>query len=225
MITNSSKKKIQQIINVFETGSIDGKYGTISKYKDGPNGIKQITYGRSQTTEFGNLKRLVELYIQKGGTNAAGLVKYVSKIGKQPSLVTDEIFISLLKDSGNNDPIMKECQDEFFDSYYYHPALIWFEGYGFKEPLSLLVIYDSFIHSGGVKDYLRQRFPERPPKFGGDEKKWIAQYVDVRHLWLKNHKRKILNGTIYRTQCFKNQIKNDNWDLKSPVIANGLKVE
>lgn len=225
MIAEITKKKIQQIINVFETGTIDGKYGSISKYNDGPKSIKQITYGRSQTTEFGNLKRLIELYIERNGQYASAFKPYVSKIGKQPSLVTNNIFLQILKDSGNNDVVMKKCQDDFFDSYYYHPALVWFEGFGFTEPLSLLVIYDSFIHSGSIKDSLRQLFSERPPKFGGDEKKWIAQYVDVRHNWLENHKRKILNGTIYRTQCFKNQIKNNNWDLSNSVIANRVPIK
>jgi hypothetical protein len=48
-------------------------------------------------------------------------------------------------------------------------------------PLSMLVVYDSFIHSGSVPMFLRKRFIERPPANGGDEKKWIGSYVEVRH--------------------------------------------
>lgn len=59
MISTQQKLKITQIINVFETGSIEGEYSNISIYADGPQNIKQITYGRSQTTEFGNLKPII----------------------------------------------------------------------------------------------------------------------------------------------------------------------
>ena len=72
--------------------------------------------------------------------------------------------------------------------------------------------------------FLRKRFPEKPPVKGGDEKTWIKQYVDVRHQWLKNHSKKILQNTIYRTQCFKTQIQNNNWNLDQPVRANGVNV-
>ena len=58
----TQKKVIERIINVFETGTVGGDYGAISIYKDGPHKIRQITYGRSQTTEYGNLWRLVEQY-------------------------------------------------------------------------------------------------------------------------------------------------------------------
>ena len=225
MITNQQKLKIQQIVNVFETGKIDGKYGTLVKLPDGPGGIKQITYGRSQTTEFGNLKRLIEMYISKQGVYANKFAPYVKKIGKMPSLIDDIDFCDTLKEAGNADSIMQDSQNEFFDLYYYQPALVWFEGFGFKEALSLLVIYDSFIHSGGIKSILRQQFSERPPKFGGNEKEWISQYTNARHKWLSTHPRKILQGTVYRTNCFKTQIKNDNWDLRQEVMANGTKVK
>ncbi len=224
MISTEQKKKIQQIVNVFETGKKEGKYEAIAKLSDGPNGIKQITYGRTQTTEYGSLKRLLEMYITRNGKFASDTTKYINKIGKQPSLVSDDSFIQILKEAGKDDPVMQACQDDFFDMYYFHPALVWFEGYGFTLPLSLLVIYDSFIHSGRIRGDIRQQFSERPPKFGGEEKTWITQYVDARHKWLKNHKRTILHATAYRTQCFKNQIKNDNWDLSQPVNANGITV-
>jgi chitosanase len=85
-----------------------------------------------------------------------------------------------------------------------------------------LIIYDSVVHSGCVPDFLRKRFPEKPSVKGGDEKAWMKQYVDVRHQWLKTHTKKILQGTIYRTQCFKTQIQNENWYLNQPIRANGI---
>ena len=225
MITPEIKSKVKKIINVFETGSIEGKYDAISKYKDGPLGIRQITYGRSQTTEYGNLKRLLEIYISNNGMFADQFKPFISKVGKQPSLCGNDKFCSLLRKAAREDESMRHCQDNFFDLYYYQPAYVWFKGFGFTLPLSLLVIYDSFIHSGGILGFLRQKFSERPPEFGGDENVWIEQYVNVRHTWLKDNKRKILQSTIYRTGCFKTQIKNENWNLSQVVTANGIKID
>ncbi len=223
MITQQIKTEVQQIINVFETGSIAGGYDNISIFKDGRNNTYQITYGRSQTTEQGNLRFLIEMYIENNGVFSSEFRPYLSKIGKE-SLVNDTFFKSLLRKSAREDSIMRETQDRFFDVVYYTPALHFFEGYQFKLPLSLLVIYDSFIHSGGILGFLRQRFREMPPSLGGNEKIWIKSYVDVRHEWLQNNPKKIVQNTIYRTRCFQTQIKNDNWMLDQPVNANGVVV-
>lgn len=228
-INTTQKNKILRVINVFETGTPDGKYDNISIYSDGPvrDGVKirQITYGRSQTTEYGNMKRLLELYIERQGMYADPFSTYINKIGgNKPSLNTNGAFKQLLRDAARNDVVMRNTQDEFFDIYYYQPAFVWFDGNGFKEALSLLVIYDSFIHSGSIPGFLRQRFAERTPLNGGNEKKWIEQYVNARHDWLKTHTNTILQKTIYRTNCFKKQIANGNWNLAQTVNANGVNV-
>ncbi|HLP35954.1 chitosanase [Lacibacter sp.] len=228
-ITTQQKQKILRVVNVFETGSITGNYGAVTLLKDGPPGadgspIKQITYGRSQTTEFGNLKMLLQLYVDANGLFADALKPYVNRIGKKPGLYTDTVLLQTLRAAGNSDPVMKKVQDDFFEQLYYQPAFNWFTGMKFTTALSMLVIYDSFIHSGTVPSWLRERFPESVPKNAGDEKTWIKQYVHARHNWLANHKRAILRKTIYRTQCFKTNIAKDNWDLLQVIHANGIQV-
>lgn len=224
MITPANKLKIQQVVNCFETGSVNGNYGMLVKYPDGPGGIRQITFGRSQTTEFGNLKLLLQDYVNDNGTYAAQIKPYLAKIGKKPSLCDDVTFCKLLKDAGSKDPIMQRCQDDFFDSLYYNPAYGWFQHMGFTQPLSLLVIYDSHIHSGSVPQFLRNKFAEKVPASGGNEESWIKQYVNARHDWLTNNPKALLRKTNYRTQCFKTQVQKNNWDLSQPVSANGIKV-
>lgn len=224
MITAENKNLIERVINVFETGTPEGKYSQITILADGRNGSRQITYGRSQTTEQGNLAKLIEMYIRNGGIYSVQFSNYLNRIGNQP-LADNKTFKDLLKKSALEDPVMRATQNEFFDLIYYKPAFEFFDKNGFTLPLSLLVIYDSYIHSGGILQLLRKRFGEYPPAKGGDEKKWITSYVDIRHQWLKYHSNPILQRTIYRTQCFKNQITNDNWMLdKQPVTANGVNV-
>jgi chitosanase len=228
-ITPVIKRKIEQVINVFETGSASGNYASISKhkdYKDPQTGelMVQVTYGRSQTTEFGHLKTLVQDYVESSGMQAGTLRPYLSRIGKKPSLATDDIFCNALKEAGKNDPVMKICQDRLFDAKYYQPAYGWFSAHAFTLPLSLLVIYDSWIHSGGILPFLRKRFSQSVPSSGGNEKEWISSYVKVRHNWLAGHSNEILRKTIYRTECFRQQIDTGNWDLSKTVMANKIPI-
>jgi chitosanase len=218
-MTPETKNKIQRILNYIESGSQNGNYAAISLYKDGPNQIKQITFGKSQTTEWGNLNKLISLYVEKDGKFADELKPYLQKIGKV-SLVGDANLLSLLKGSGL-DPIMQESQDEFFDEHYWKPAVKWFESNKFTLPLSMLVIYDSFIHSGSILTFLRNKFSASIPSKGGDEKEWITSYLNVRHEWLKNHSNPILRKTIYRTRDMLAAVEKENWDLEQVYYCNG----
>ncbi|MBX7211256.1 MAG: chitosanase [Verrucomicrobiaceae bacterium] len=215
----------ERVLNAFETGSAEGDYGNVTIYEDGPNDIRQITYGRSQTTEYGNLRELVRMYSEAGGKYSGDLAPYLPRIGRE-ALVNDSHFISLLRRAGDEDPVMKQTQDVFFDRRYFQPAMEWADANGFTLALSALVIYDSFIQSGGILDFLRARFPERPPAAGGDERTWIAQYVEVRHNWLLNHHRPAVRASAYRTRDLRREAARGNWDLAMlPVNANGVLVD
>lgn len=223
-LTPGQRRICERVINVFETGTIGGRYGAISIFPDGPHQIRQITYGRAQTTEYGNLRELVEMYANAGGTFSAALAPYVAKIKNEP-LVDNNTFKSLLRRAGNEDPVMAQTQDVFFDRRYFQPAMKWATEHGFTKPLSMLVIYDSFVHSGGILGFLRARFAERVPSEGGNEKKWIHDYVEVRHNWLRTHSNPVLRPTIYRTRDLMREIQRNNWDLsKLPISANGTSV-
>jgi chitosanase len=220
MIDADEKKNIKQIINVAEMGVKNIRYGDIYVYADGPGDARQLTLSAG-FTESGNLKTVVERYAKAGGTYSDEFKRYVGRIGKTPYLVNDKYLIQLFKKAGN-DPVMQKVQEEVLEEKYYKPALKFFEDNGFTSELALLVIYDSFIHSGSVLDFLRSRFGERTPKNGGDEKAWVTAYTKVRHDWLKNHSRKILRNTTYRTQAYLNYIKANNWDLSQKEIMNGV---
>jgi chitosanase len=214
------KDKIQSILNVFETGKPDGDYSNVSIFSDGPKGKRQITYGKSQTTEWGNLNKLIKSYSNKNGKHSEFFKPYVGKIGKI-SLVNDEKLINELREAGS-DPLMKEAQDDFFDEHYWNPALAFFKENGFTQPLSMLVIYDSFIHSGGILNFLRTRFPAKTPSKGGNEKEWIIQYLNIRHSWLANHSNQILRKTKYRTKDMLFAISQNDWNLDRSFTANGV---
>lgn len=217
-----NKELLKSIINIFEMGVPYIKYDAIYVYNDGPGNITQYTLSFG-ITQYGNMESLINLYINKNGKYSNEFKKYVGKI-KTRALTNDESFKSLLKNSSKNDKVMRDCQDIIYDRMYWNPAYNWFQKNGFKETLSLLVIFDSFVHSGSILDFLRNRFAERPPASGGNEKKWIEQYLIARRAWLANHSRTILRKTTYRCDFMLGELKNNNWQLSCPLRAHGVKV-
>jgi chitosanase len=233
-MTENIKNKILTVLDVFETGNINGDYGNVTVLKDATdeNGNKffQVTYGRHQTTEQSHLKALLSSYCFLNGRWGRELnqPRYISRIGSgtlaKKTVIGNE-FRELLKKAGS-DPIMQQVQDSLFNEKYYEPAFKWGIDNGFTLPLSMLVIYDSTIHSGGNWDkkdgvlmMLRNTFKEVPPIKGGDEKAWIKAYVLARHLWLKNHKMPLLRKTIYRTSALIELVNAGNWDLSQPICV------
>ena len=93
-----------------------GKYGAISIFEDGPNDIRQITYGRSQTTEYGNLRELVQMYVEAGGRFSEDLRPFVERIGRT-ALVDDSRFKDLLRRAGDEDSVMQRTILVIMDAY------------------------------------------------------------------------------------------------------------
>jgi chitosanase len=223
-LTSQHRRVIEQVINVFETGSPQGDYGAISIYADGPHDIRQITYGRSQTTEYGNLRELVQLYADAPGVYSAELATYADRVGSTP-LTADSEFKRLLRSAGRDDIVMQRTQDKFFARRYFEPAMKWCDAEGFTLALSMLIVYDSFIHSGSVLWVIRGMFPEVTPARGGDERAWMLAYVKARHKWLTNHHRAVVRASSYRTSDLLREVKRNNWDLSQlPIRANGTNV-
>jgi chitosanase len=222
-LSDPQRSLVVRIVNVFETGRPEGDYGAVSIYDDGPGRVPQVTYGRSQTTEYGQLRELLETYVASGGRLSAEMRPYLDRLGTGV-LHKNRRFKELLAEAGT-DPVMVRTQDSFFDEKYFRPAWAFAAENGFALPLSFLVIYDSCIHSGRVPSFLRARFPEVPPARGGAETAWTRAYVDAREAWLAGHANPILQRTVYRTACFTAQMDAGNWDLSQvPVAANGVPV-
>lgn len=225
-ITPEVHKKCIQTLNVFETGKSEGDYSNVSIYKDGGGGAYyQITYGASQTTQDGNLDKLLYRYVDAAADDSAvaAMIQRCLPTKDNRALYKNNSFIAALKRAGQ-EPLMQQLQDEFFDEVYFVPAYKWFKENGFTLPLSMLVIYDSFIHSGGILSFLRKRFSAVTPVKGGDEKEWIQSYVDTRRSWLANHSNKVLRNTVYRMDTMLGCIKADNWMLEKAYKANGVTI-
>lgn len=205
-----SIKRIKNILCLAEQGTHDIPYGKVEVMNDGPGQIPQITLSIGFTQYGSNLGKVMKEYSARGGKNAAELSKYRMD---DKSLPSNAAFKNSLKAAGS-DPIMQAVQEDLYTILYIGPAIKWAEQEGFTEPLSYLVICDSFLHSGSILGFLRQRFPEKTPKNGGDEKAWIKAYVRERHKWLKTHSNKLLQNTVYRTNYFTELLAKEDWGME-----------
>jgi chitosanase len=180
-----------------------------------------VTLGDGLTEFGGDLKECVRLYTEKDGIYSEHLKPYVDRIGKYPSLCKDENFLYLLKHASEEDPLMRETQDEVFDKLYWLPAKKWADDHGFKgNPLSLLVIYDSFVQSGQIFMFLRNEFEEPVPSNGGDEHTWIKEYIRVRLFWLSNHTNAAVRESAYRMKTYKKLADAGNWNLDGAITTD-----
>lgn len=220
---DTKKELIRRIINAYEMGKTTVDYDGIYIYNDGPGNTKQVTVSYGLTSS-GSLYTFLKEYTQLGAKFSGDFKPYLPLV-RNPSIVHNTAFISLLKRAAREDKAYRDLMDNVYYRLYYDPAMKWAESHGFKLPLSLAVIADSYIHSGSILGSLRNKFPEPVPSVGGDEKKWVEQYLIARELWLRTHSRKILNGTAVRPRDYLREVKKGNWNLDTlPFIANGLKV-
>ncbi len=208
---------VTRMLCAFEQGTPEPQFGAVYIFGDGNGGRKQVTLSLGFTADGTNLAKVLRRYISKGGLHVPKFQEALGKPG--PELVGDREFLAALKSAGA-EPSMQAAQLEIFQEVYLQPALKWAADHGFVLPLSNAVVIDSFLHSGGMLDFLMKRFPESKPVSGGDEHAWIKAYVRTRYLWLVS-KGKPLSNTVYRMNFFSRQIAQDNWAFACPLIANG----
>jgi chitosanase len=216
---------IRRILSVAETGAEQWPPGAVYIYNDGPGGMRQVTLSIGFTEMGGNLKKALERYCELGGALAIALRSYLSNLGDtHHPHAGDSHFIQLLHDAGKEEAMAK-AQIEMFEKLYMKPAFDWASEYGFKLPLSYAVIADSFLHSGSMLGFLMNSFSERKPNAGGDEKTWIGEYLKARKHWLANHSNHLLRNTVYRVNCYLQEIEDENWNLsKGDVVMNGTHI-
>ncbi len=223
-LSAETRTLVSRVLAAAENSDPDGDPSGVYVHRDGKNRRRQITLGIGFTEDSGNLRKVVEAYVEAGGRFADPMRPFIDRIGATPNLSGNDEFKALLKTAGRQDPLFAEVQRDKFVDIILEPARGFCEREGLKDPLSFLVVADSYLHSGGILSFLRNRFPERSPADGGDERVWIEQYVDTRHDWLANHSNPLLRNTIYRTRALTQQIDRGNWDLLPPIEMHGITV-
>ena len=220
-LSKTQAKTAQAIVNVFETGRVQGDYGQVTVLK-GDTG--HLTYGRAQTTlSSGNLALLIRGYCQAEGQLADALLPFLPAFDRcDVSLDQNTAVKDLLRQAGS-DPIMQQVQDAFFDRVYWTPAMLSAEALELTRPLSAAVVYDSHIHGsfGRIRDRVVGELG-KPADAG--EREWVTRYVATRRDWLATHNNTLLHATVYRMDTFKKLIAQGKWSLELPLVAHGVTI-
>jgi chitosanase len=223
MLTDLQKKTAQAIVNIFETGSAQGKYGNVTLL---PGDTGHLTYGRSQTTlASGNLYLLIKAYCAAAGAQFAGALQpYLQPLSaRNTSLDMNTAFRALLSQAGD-DPVMHGVQDQFFDRAYWTPSVQDAAGSGVSGALGTNVVYDSHIQGawGTLRDITNTRHGQASVI---GEQPWITAYVNERRNWLANNANPLLHGTVYRMDSFLQLIRGNKWDLPLPLTVRGVLID
>jgi|GEM_PF-3356747 len=230
--TSEQKRAIDSVLSIFETGRLPSaaSYSTCTVLKDGAG----ISYGKHQCTDrAGSLDLVCKRYIELGGAESAKLSAFLPQLSSNESAKVNPAgpfpgwlkdLITLLKKIGS-EPVMQQAQDEVFDRVYFEPAVLRANDFGLLTALSLLVLYDTCIHSGParVMAHASQLLPATPSK-GGDEKIWVREYVSERRAWLSRSSNELVRKTVYRPNALLKLIEQGNWDLRMPFTCCGKTV-
>ena len=213
--------KITRVLAIFEMGHPEFLWGATYWYNDGPGNKRQCTLSMG-FTESGALQTVLDRYIANGGKQAKAVRKYRPQIGKYTIHKQRTAFSALMKKCGD-DPVMREAQVFVFQTRYLRASEKFCRDNGFVLPLSRLVFADSQLHSGNpALGFLRKRFSEVPPADGGNEKRYVKQYSEVRRDWLAGHSKKLLRATAKRPRFYLSLMDAGNWDLEKPIRLEGF---
>jgi chitosanase len=223
-MTPLQKAAAQAIVNIFETSRIAGDYASITLLKDDAG---HLTYGRSQTTlASGNLYLLIADYCAApGAARAESLRSYLPRLqARDLTLDNDANLRSILRQAGQDDPVMARVQDAFFDRVYWEPSQFSAKTAGLTTALAGGVVYDSTVH--GAWRALRDKTNTAVGTVAAlGEKKWVAGYIATRRAWLAGHANLLLRKTVYRMDTFASLIQQDRWDLTLPLSVRGITID
>lgn len=211
------KRTAQAIVNIFETGTVLGKYGQVTVIE---HDTGHLTFGRSQTTlSTGNLGRLIGTYCDTAGARFGKRLEQFLPALRARDIALDrhQKLHNLLRATAD-DAVMREVQDAFFDSTYWQPAIGEAAALQIATPLGIATVYDSVVHGSWthVRD-LTNDSAGKIAKLG--EKAWITAYIATRRHWLATHARADLRPTVYRMEALGALAAQGNWPLQLPMLV------
>ena len=220
MLTDLQKKTAQAVVNIFETGTPRGLYGSVTLI---PGDAGHLTYGRSQTTlASGNLYLLIKSYCAAPGAQfATALTPDLPRLAaRDTSLDMDMAFRGALHAAGD-DPVMCAVQDQFFDRVYWNPSVQDATTAAVSSALGTNIVYDSHVQGAWtiIRDITNTNHGSAA-QIG--EQAWVSAYVSERRVWLATHPNPALHPTVYRMDAFLQLINNGTWNLPLPLTVRGI---
>lgn len=231
-ISKDQRRFINSVLSIFETGRLpDTKsYKTISILADGAG----FSYGKHQSTDgSGSLDMIVNEYVQNNGIYAKEIAKHVISLSNNESTRFSSLskasagikeLADLLSKAGE-DEVMQRAQDKVFETNYYIPALNQAENAGCSLAISMLVLYDTSIHSGpGRIATHRNSFSYKSPRNGGNEIEWLKHYLNARDSFLMRSSNPLVRTSAYRVRELRKLLDANNYNLVAPAVVRGVTI-
>ena len=221
-LTKLQKLSAQAIVQIFETGSVQGDYGAVTVL---PGDTGHLTYGKAQTTlGSGNLYFLIRDYCNAPQAEFARKLRpFLPRLEQKDARLDNHRTLKQILRSAGDDAVMRRVQDEFFDRVYWAPTLESAEYIGATSALGLATIYDSRIHGSwhGVRD---QVIAQHGSLSSLGENAWMKKYVDYRRHWLATHSNPALHPTVYRMDELRSLMNAGKWSLALPLTVKGCEI-
>ncbi|KAJ3210078.1 hypothetical protein HDU67_005677 [Dinochytrium kinnereticum] len=216
---------IIQLTSTYETSSQTPDFGACHNNNDGQG----ISAGFVQfTTSSGSALKVVEEYKALGGdkfTSFEGSLQRARAAGSQGVTgggVTDglENFCDSWKNAADTDKErFGKAQKKVEGDLYLKPNKETVQSLGLKKAASVGQLFDSAIQLGlsGMQSIV-QKVQAPPPAKGGDEQKWLQEYLQRRSEKLAEMGGAYA-GTTYRVKSYQHIVDKGNMDLSGTVEA------
>lgn len=221
-VSATQARTAQAIINIFETGTVLGKYGQVTLID---HDAGHLTFGRSQSSlGSGNLGRMIAAYCDNRGARfGARLAGYLPRLNDRDFKLDEDLKLHNLLRASADDPVMRDTQDRFFDRGFWQPALREAASLGIHTPLGITTVYDSMVH--GSWGPLRTQTTERNGSVAAlGEQAWIKAYIANRRAWMAGHTRPDIRATVYRMDALGALARQGQWSLPLPLLVRDQEI-
>ena len=228
----AQKLRAEQLISLFENGTIEIQYGYAEALDDG----RGITCGRAGfTTGTGDAYIVVKRYTDKVPDNV--LAKYLPELSRlntadDPGDISGlNGFIADWRSLGT-DATFRSVQDTVVDELYYRPSVAYSDSLCLETALARAVLYDTIIQHGDGDDpdglpALLKRTEDKvggTPKTGIDEKTWLNSFLAIRRADLAHSydesTRETWAESVSRCDVFSFIAESGNYNLDGPIVIN-----
>jgi hypothetical protein len=192
-----------------------------------PMGDDDLYYGQC----FASLKKsslltLLQTYCENKSARFALQIKsYLPKLQKKdPELLNDEAFKTLLTRVAGEDPTMVNLQDQIIEQDFLGPARKECFAISIKSLLGFSLIADTIIHNG-YNRYSRIKLStikalDGTPATGVNEQRWLKRFAEERIASFASNQ--FIAGIVKeRTYVYIQLMDNNKWDLTAPVRVRG----
>jgi len=228
ILSDDKKKIFRQIKSVFENTKIELQYD----YAENINDNRGVTAGISGfTTDTWDLGEVLRRYENVKPNNRLSKFKdsdLFEGLTEEERVKIEKGLIEAWGVEARSSPEFHDVQDKMDDELYYYPAMNEAYKKGFIHPISMLIIYDTYIQHGLDKEFidgvkilgLNDIFEETDKKYSSeDELNYMGEFLNIREEILDDTEG--WEDTNYRTKALRDILDSNNTQV-NPTISMHL---